>query len=168
MHRHLRILLAFALIVIGCQTSENMISTEYVLYGGMERDDVWIIDGGSIEGGVLYLQASELIPIAMVSQLLPPLSTGELLLLSVVARSSNATASLEVDLYGFGFDDPAQQLSVAPESLNGTFRPYSTILPSRSSDRGILLRLFTESRTSIEVDAISLTAIHPVENSYMR
>jgi len=151
---------ATILIMMGCQQSNKENHTEYILYGGMEREDVWNIDGCSMEGGVLYLQSSASTTVAMVTQLLPPLSAEEQLLISVIARSPDATASLEIDLYGLGFDDPLQQLSIPAESLTFSFRPFSAIIPSGSSDRGIWFRIFTESRTSIEVDAVSLRTIH--------
>lgn len=123
---------------------------------GMDSPAEWRLEGCVVEGGVMMLpRAGEAGP-ATAMRLLPPLPDTGTLVLTVRARATDPDSALHLDLWGFGLDDPAQQLTLQPVELGADFASTTILLPSGSSDHGIWLRVFTSSTSPIEVDDIDL------------
>lgn len=142
------------LLCAGCHrpVAEGMV----LVRDGMDSRGSWRLEGCAMEGGVLVLQSVVVGTPSLAMLLLPPLPADGSLTLSVRARSEEADAPLELDLWGFGWDEAAQQMALQPRELGPEFVTAATIMPSGSSDRGIWLRVFTASTHPIQVDHIDL------------
>lgn len=152
----IRIWLFLWLLLLGTGCQRSRFTAEMIQYGGMETPNSWILEGGRMDQGILRLVATPETPVALASQLLPPLADEGDLVLSVTARAVTADAPLCIDLYGFERDDPKQQLTIESTDMTDQFTSSVAVLPSGSSDRGIWFRIFTESTNPIEIDHVSL------------
>lgn len=158
--RQKRLLLSVIVFaLVGCGDAQQPDSDDLILYGGMEQPGAWRLGNAAIEDGVLRLGVENEADIAVASQRLPPLAARGTLLLSIRAKAHGATDDLNVDLYGFGWDSPLQQLVITPAELTDQFRRYATLIRSGSSDMGIRVRLFTSSTKPILVDEVVLRPI---------
>ena len=159
MRRHdLLAALLVACSVVACHREEGSSATP-LIRDGMDDPSEWHLDGCVIEGGVLALRRVPSGGPAMAMRLLPPLPDSGSLVLSIRCRSVGADSALYVDLWGFEWDDPRQQMSLEARELTPEFAPSGTILPSGSSNRGIWLRVFTSSTSPIEVDDVDVAYI---------
>lgn len=150
----LRLASLFILLVAACHrpaTEETVLVRD-----GMDSLGAWRMESCTMEGGVLVLQSTAVGTSSSAMLLLPPLPSTGSLALSVRARSAQADASLELDLWGFGWDEAAQQMALQPGELGSEFVTATTIMPSGSSDYGSWLRVFTASTNPIEVDDVDL------------
>ncbi len=161
-HMRMKFLLAMILLLSFARCNSDGDGEQrrnLVLYGGMESRRAWRLQGSEITDGVLRLARTSEHTMSLASQLLPPLAENEMLLMSVTVRADSADAPLYVDLYGFGWDHPEQQIVVPVSDMSRQFVSHSVLIPSASSDMGIWLRVFTDSKSPIEIDEIMLRPI---------
>ena len=144
------------LLLCRCVDAQHVALDNIILYGGMEEPSAWRLGNATIENGVLRLLVENEEEISVATQLLPPLRGNGTLLLSIRAKADGATGDLNVDLYGFGWDSPLQELVIPTAELTTEFRRYASLIRSGSSDMGIWLRLFTSTTEPILVDEIVL------------
>jgi len=127
---HVWVLLSIVLLLgfSGCNSDgHGELGRNLVLYGGMESRGAWRLQGSEIAGGILSLAGTPQHTVSLASQLLPPLTENETLLMSVRVRADSAEAPLYVDLYGFGWDHPEQQIVVPATDLSPQFVSHSVL-----------------------------------------
>lgn len=120
-------------------------------------------------GGDFVLRSSDGLDVSMIHQRLSfTPDTHYLVVLKARAPGRTPTSMLSFDLCGPNYDFPEQELDVAPEEINGSWRTfYKVINTGNNIPPQVELRVFTFSREPIEVRDIEVREIQNFTPPFM-